>query len=168
MLIVTAYFFIFVISMINSSAITDIAAKIGIDTRGRLYYYNAVMSLGEFSPLYFGIGRNMVSAHLTDEFSYLRISAPHSDILKIYIEGGFIVFGWWLWYTLVHITKKLKQKYSISVSNVYFILGMYTFILNLTDNVDTYFVCRILPIQIVMVVALFGSDRLIWKRLLGK
>lgn len=157
-IIVFSYLFVFLISLIGNYQINDLISKIGINTRGRLYYYNAVMQLGDFSPSFMGIGRNVIVQHLSEELSYLRIKAPHSDILKVYIENGFLLFGWWLWYTLVRSTKKISKRFSFEKANIYLILCVYTYILNLTDNVDTYFICRILPIQMIMVTSIFGCN----------
>ena len=85
---------------------------------------------------------------MTGQYSYLNVGGVHSDILKIYIENGFILFGLWLWYYLIAITKSFAKKINTSTAVLFFTLTIYTFILYFTDNVENYFIYQIFYICI--------------------
>lgn len=136
------YLYIYLLS--DGNVFYDYIAKYGINVMGRNYYYKAIMSYAKFSPAFIGIGRNVVTQLLNTSLSYLRVGGVHSDIIKMYVENGFIVFGFWLWYYLIYIFKFYNKKYGINSAVLYFGIVIYMFTLYLTDNIEIYFICQIL------------------------
>ena len=121
---------------------------------GRNYYYQAIMKYATFSPGFIGIGRNVVTKILNSELSYLNVGGVHSDIIKMYVENGFILFGLWLWYQLIFMLKFYKKEYGDNVAILYFGFLIYLFTLYLTDNVEVYFICQILVTMLPITYAL--------------
>lgn len=149
---IVCYLFIFVLSKGNE--FYDFVANHGINVMGRNYYYQAIMRYAEFRPTFIGIGRNVVTRILNNELSYLKVGGVHSDIIKMYVENGFIMFGLWLWYYLIYVTKQYRKRYGNSEAILYFSLVIYTFTLYLTDNIEVYFICQIFSILIPATYAL--------------
>lgn len=146
------YLFIYILS--SGNAFYDFVTDHGINVMGRNYYYQAIMKYAEFKPAFVGIGRNVITQILNNELSYLKVGGVHSDIIKMYVENGFILFGIWLWYYLVYVTKAYKKRFGIPVAVMYFGLTIYKFTLYVTDNVEIYFICQIFSILIVVTYAL--------------
>ncbi len=146
------YLYIYLLS--DGNVFYDYIAKYGINVMGRNYYYKAIMSYAKFSPTFIGIGRNVVTQLLNTSLSYLRVGGVHSDIIKMYVENGFVLFGFWLWYYLIYIFKFYKKKYGINCAILYFGIVIYMFTLYLTDNIEIYFICQILSIMIPIKYAL--------------
>lgn len=152
------YTFIYILS--EGSLFYELLDKYGINSMGRNYYYKAVMNYASFSPSFFGIGRNVVTKLMYDELSYLRVGGVHSDIIKMYVENGFIVFGLWLWYYLIHITQKYRERFGDKSAFVYFGIVIYTFSLYLTDNIEIYFICQIFSIMLPASYAMYKRDKI--------
>lgn len=142
--LVLCYLYVFVMGA--GDWFYDLMAEFGINMKGRNYYYKDVLALSEFRVTYLGIGRNVVSKLLEGPLSYLRVGGVHSDIIKMYVESGFVMFGFWLWYYLLHIPHAYQKRYGYKPAVLYFTLVIYTFILYLTDNTENYFTCQILMI----------------------
>ena len=152
---VVCYLFIFILS--QGSLLFEILGKYDINFAGRNYYYQAIMKYSSFSPTYLGIGRNVVTQIFNSELSYMRVGGAHSDVIKMYVENGFILFGLWLWYYLINVTKQFRNHYGSKTAITYFGLTIYTFTLYLTDNIEIYFICQILSISISLCYAIDGE-----------
>ena len=149
---VLSYLFIYVLS--DGNIFYDVISDLGINVMGRNYYYQAIMKYATFSPGFIGIGRNVITKILNSELSYLNVGGVHSDIIKMYVENGFILFGLWLWYQLIFMLKFYKKEYGDNVAILYFGFLIYLFTLYLTDNVEVYFICQILVIMLPITYAL--------------
>ena len=64
----------------------------------------------------------------------------------MYVENGFIVFGLWLWYYLINVTKQYKKRFDLNTAILYFGLTVYTFTLYLADLTEIYFICQMFSI----------------------
>lgn len=148
---VICYMFIYFLS--DGNTFYDFISNHGINVMGRNYYYKAVMDYANFSPSFLGIGRNVVTKLLNTELAYLRVGGVHSDIIKMYVENGFVLFGLWLWYYLIHITKFYKKNYDVKTAVLYFGVVIYMFTLYLTDNVEIYYICQIFATMIPIAYA---------------
>lgn len=140
-ILIACYIYVYII--LNSEILYDFCDKYNINLMGRNYYYDVIAKYGDFSIGFLGTGRNSVTKILTKQYNYLHVGGVHSDILKSYIENGFIVFGLWLWYYLIDLTKKYEKQFGTSSAILYFCLTIYTFILYFTDNVENYFIYQI-------------------------
>ena len=66
--------------------------------------------MASFSPTFMGIGRNALSFMLNGgELSYLRVGGVRSDIIKMYVKNGFIMFFFWLFINVYYIPKNKKK-----------------------------------------------------------
>lgn len=151
------YGFIFIMS--KGPVFFDMLAKFGINPMGRNYYYMEIMKYAEFKIDFLGIGRNSITQILNTDLSYLRVGGVHSDIIKMYVENGFVLFGLWLWFSLVKVTKLFKKRFGMKSAVIYFMITIYTFSLYLTDNIEIYFICQILAMIIPMTYALKDKER---------
>lgn len=154
--IAACFFFVWI--LINGSWIWEIVGRIGIDPRGRSYYWTALAKRCEFSPTFLGLGRNYTYLLFSGELSYMNVGAAHSDILKVYAESGFFFFAYWLWHYLLRMTKRYKKRFSMNSALIYFGISIYLFTMYLTDNVETYFASIIFSITIPVCHAL-NHDR---------
>lgn len=132
----------------------NLMEKLHINTMGRIYYYRDVMALADFHILYPGLGRNVVTQLLTTEMSYLRVAGVHSDIIKMYVENGFVMYGLWSAYHLIGLPALLRKRFGDKVAVMAFAVTMYSFLLYLTDNIEIYFVCQTLAMILPMCYAL--------------
>lgn len=132
----------------------NLMEKFNINTMGRIYYYRDVMALSDFHVLYPGIGRNVVTQLLQNEMSYLRVGGVHSDIIKMYVENGFVMYGLWSAYHLLAFPAMLRKRFSAKTAVMGFAVTMYSFLLYLTDNIEIYFVCQTLAMMIPICFAL--------------
>ena len=59
------------------------------------------------SNFFLGYGRNAMNIMFSEEYSYMRVGNIHSDILRMYMETGFVLFVLWVFnyfiYFLPHI-----------------------------------------------------------------
>lgn len=150
--IVVCYLYVYLFS--DGSLFYDFISSIGINMMGRNYYYKEILNLATFSPTFLGIGRNVVTQILNTELSYLHVGGVHSDVIKLYVESGFIFFGIWLWYNLVYLLKFYKKNYGSKAAVLYFGIVIYMFTLYLTDNVEIYFISQILSVMIPVTYAI--------------
>lgn len=150
---ILCYLFIYILSI--KDVFYNFLTKYNINSMGRIYYYYEVMKYATFSPGFTGIGRNMVTQLLNTELSYLKVGGVHSDIIKMYVENGFFLFGLWLWYYLIHITKSYNKKYGNQVAVLYFGLVIFMFSLFMTDNIEIYFICQIISIILPVSYAIY-------------
>lgn len=167
--LIFSYAFIWILSKGNELFI--FMERFGADfLMGRNYYWSALASKIKFTPIFMGFGRNSVAALFGGELDYMKVSGVHSDILKMYYEIGFILFGIWLIYYVFIMTKKYKNYFGRESALCYFSLFIYTFVLYITDNTEVYFICIIFSI---LVPACFGIkeknknhkyEDMIWKR----
>lgn len=105
---------------------------------GRTFYWKALGEFCVFSPKFLGHGRNASATLFANEYAYMRVGNVHSDILKNYMECGFILFGIWLFNYFVVFKNSIEKRINYSAMKVYFILTIYTFFVYFTDNTETY------------------------------
>ena len=150
--------YLYIYSISNDNILFKLLSKYNINVMGRNYYFEKIISFATFSPSFLGIGRNVVTKLLQVDFSYLGVGGVHSDIIKMYVENGFIVFGIWLWYYLIKLPKILSNKFNVTVGILYCCLVIYTFTMYLTDNTENYFICQMFSMIIPMTYALKAKE----------
>ena len=79
----------------------------------------------------------------------------HSDILKMYVEIGFPLFIIWLYYYFIYITHYIRSKFGMQQSMGYFVCITFTFVLYLTDNTESYYICVFIRTLISMYFCLY-------------
>lgn len=68
----------------------------------------------------------------------ISIKALHNDLLKMYIEIGFVGFGLWTAWWLVRKPNILMKKYGIEKAFICLLFIVFSFVLYTTDNTESY------------------------------
>lgn len=131
--------------IIYTGVLESLMYKYGINSSGRLEYYDYTKNFFQYGISYRGKGYTYFSRYIQQLYisgfrlNGHRIAASiHSDILCMYIELGFIMFHIWIIYSFYIKTCLLKKSKGNRVMKCYLLLTIYMFILYLTDNTFTY------------------------------
>ena len=126
---------------IHNSKLEILASQYNINFMGRLLTYNYVTEqYSNFSLFFPGIGFGHIDEILVDlveqnfRINYVPVISLHSDILRMYIGVGFIVFGLWIIYQCYIRTNMINKHFGLKSAQIYMCLTLYIFILYLTDN----------------------------------
>ena len=113
----------------------------GINTMGRTNIYRTFRPYYEFSPTFYGRGSGFTAKTMSlwagTQMNAGGILALHSDILRAFIEYGFIGSILWYAYYLIFLPRKIASRYE-KYSEVVFVIAIYSFIVYLTDNTSSY------------------------------
>ena len=116
---------------------------------GRYHLYSFINNFFDFDIRFLGHGYGFSNkfVELNTNFS---ITVLHSDILRMFVELGFIGFFIWLVYYLFLARKKIERNYGIEYSYIFFFMTIYLVITYFTDNTVNYFAtqyfyCILLP-----------------------
>lgn len=150
--ILICYLFIYIVT---DGGIWEFMSSFGIEVSGRNYYYQAAVELSKFNITFFGLGRNSMATLFTTNYSYMNVGNVHSDILRMYIECGFALFGFWLWLYLYKMPKVIYEKFGYEAMQCIFLCTLYTFIVYFTDNTELYLVNQyfymLIPIHYIFI-----------------
>lgn len=123
-----------------------------IDTNGRVEMYARMADEAVFSPIYFGRGLGIVEM-LLEHWNVTAFANLHNDLLKFYIELGFV--GLFLYLLSFGIMFYYVEKwFGKSPMCFFFGISVYTMILFATDNVSIYMI-YLIPLYTVFFAALF-------------
>ena len=152
-----AYIYIYILSL--GDTFYSYIAKIGINLSGRDYFYKVMADWYTFSPSFSGIGKNMTFLLMQNEYSYFGIKAIHNDMLKIYMENGFVLFGLWLIFYYIILPLILKKNFGYKTMVLSVMLNICMFILYFSDNTDTYYGCRLLLTMLPVCYACMNESK---------
>ena len=131
--------------LIHNSKLEILANRYNINFMGRLLTYSYVTNqYSSFSLFFPGIGFGQIDEILVDlvnqdfKINYIPVISLHSDILRMYIGLGFIVFGFWIVYQCYIRTNMINKYFGLKSAQIYMGLTVYIFILYLTDNTYSY------------------------------
>lgn len=127
-----------------------ISKTIGFDLSGRGYYYAIMSQFAHFGPDYLGLGRNACQVIFTEDFKYFKVSNLHSDILRMYVECGFWLFGMWCLFYLIIMPLWIYKKYGSKSAKFVMIVTIYTFIVYSTDNIELYLISQFFYVLTVL------------------
>ena len=133
------YFWVWLIISENLWIILD---KLDIDMAGRDFYYKVFVDMCELNPKFMGMGRNSVAVLLATEYEYFHVGNIHSDIFRMYLEVGYILFILWLLNYLCIMPELYKKSFGTSTMLYVSSITIYMFILYLTDNTELYLVTQ--------------------------
>lgn len=136
--IVTIIMLYVYVYLVTSGLLWNILEFVHINTMGRNYYYQVIRDLTEFNVSFLGLGRNACATLFTTDYSYMKVGNVHSDILRMYAECGFILFGIWLWNYWIRFLRKINNLFGYKSMEFMFICIIYTFVVYLTDNTELY------------------------------
>ena len=121
----------------------------------RNIFYEYICSNAKFSLFFTGLGRGSVMALMRQQYDgYIYV---HSDILKMYVEIGFLFFIIYLAYYFIGLTKYIEKTHGLNCSIAYFICITFTFVLYLTDNTESYYICVFIRTLIPMYLCLYWN-----------
>lgn len=150
--------YLFVVMIVEGWLIAILNAM-GIHPMGRNYYYEALSEHCEISLWFPGLGRNASATLFTTDYAYMRVGNVHSDILRMYAECGFVLFGLWLLVFWVFLPKAIDKKYGYRAMEFFLLCTVYTFIIYATDNTELYLVNQYFYMLIPMHVILLNDHR---------
>lgn len=143
--------------IIKSGILNKLVIDYNLNTMGRNDFYNWISKHFEFNIIYPGIGLGATSKMMQLDTNW-PIATIHSDILRIFVEIGFIAFGVWAIYYLIYCYNRILNKYNIRNAEHYLVLTLYLFILHFTDNTINYFVTQYTYIILVVVNTINNKD----------
>ena len=147
-----------------------IMAWTGLDL-GRRRLYMFMNDYYDFTVEYIGRGYGFSNKFVSLNTSF-KIIALHSDILRMFVELGFIGFYIWLVYYLIIARKKITRRYGIYRGQQYFFMTAYLMVLYFTDNTinyfaSQYFYCILIP-SLIIGSKFFNQRSLLYKNGGGK
>lgn len=150
--------FVFIYVVFNGFLSTYVYMH-GINTMGRIKMWDYISQYANFSWNYLGQGYSFSNLMLEQSrvHTYMgHVYALHSDVLKIFIDLGFLMFLFWNIYYLFVFPNRVRKKYGYKVSNLSWFLVVFLFILYFTDNAINYFIT-----QTIFCYVIFEDVRLI-------
>lgn len=145
-LVVIAFMYLFVYLVISGTLSVYVYSH-GINTMGRMKMWDYVAQYAEFSLSYVGKGYSFSNLILerNSVLTYMgRVYVLHSDVLKIFFDLGFVMFSFWLVYSLLYFPKEIRNRFGFRSGNIAWFITLYLFVLYLTDNCINYFACQTL------------------------
>lgn len=137
------------IAILYNGSFMSAMTEHNINVMGRDLIYQYFIKRTELSIDYHGWGFASVSKVIetmsrSEVQNMINVRGLHNDILKIYIECGFIFFFFWLFINMIYITLQILKKIGKKEATFYITLIIFAFITYLTDNTENYFVFQII------------------------
>ena len=132
---------LFYVYLIYSGFLYLIMEKYDINLMTRDRFWNFIDNTYHFGISFIGDGWGFVSKyiHLYSERSLgYFVGGIHNDILKFYIDLGFIGFILYMAYFIIYIPIYLFNNYGKLVSFMFFLCQIYLIVLYTTDNSSIY------------------------------
>lgn len=147
-----------IVYLMMDSSFTNWMWAHGINVMGRDNLYRFFRPYYNFYPSFFGRGSGFTAKLLLSgvqvvEGTINTAAAIHSDILRVYIEYGFIGSILWYGYYLLYLPSRFKKK-DFMHGEVVFACTLYAFVIYITDNSTYYTLFQIL----YMIIPLVASD----------
>lgn len=129
---------------VKYNGIQCIAQLFGVNTMTRLETWGALKDSYTISPLFAGNGvgysmyylNNLGGIYINGFLN--KIGDVHNDILKTYVDVGFFLFIYFMWYLLIGNLKFFVKKKCVDTALLYFLLMVYTVFLMFVDNIMRY------------------------------
>ena len=118
------------------SGLLELASVIlKIDFSGRFIVYDIMSDMISLWPTFLGTGYGYLNKYLGDTTSL----ASHSDVVRMYVELGFIPYVIWLYYNVKKIPERAYNKYGIEVGRIVLATTIYVFVTYFVGNAMTMF-----------------------------
>lgn len=121
------------------------AKALHINLMGRTFasegLYGRLNGYYSMSPIYIGYGVGFVHRTMiayAQHHEYAGTTAFHNDILKYYIDIGFVPWMIFFGNMTMGIANRIRKKISINSANRYLLMLTMTLVCWMTDNLDTY------------------------------
>lgn len=155
-LFLSAYIYVGLISL-YPDLFKLLSIRFGILNRSLMV--DSFSSYYSYHPSYLGRGFGFVSVMMPNmDIAGATVSALHNDVLKDFIEEGFIGFGLIYFYIFVKLPKIITKKKSSRSLCCFTMLLVYSFVTLLVDNVFDYvsFTCTLFTL--FGVIHLYGDQ----------
>lgn len=149
---------------IYNNSIISLLNEHNISWSGRDAVFQYFTRRSRFDPGFLGWGQGATSKML-ENMSYREVGnmvvfrGLHNDILKRYLDWGFLGFIGWAWYNLLFLPKKVFHMYGKKAATLFLVLLTYSFITYLTDNTEGYFVFQVALMGAALVYAYSQEQR---------
>ena len=153
------------IALLYDNRFFEIMSAYGINLMGRNSIYGFFLRRTHFSPSYMGWGLSATSKameHMTyAELGNLVVArGVHNDLLKIYVEFGFLGYILWLIFFMIDLPLNLFRKFGKKTTTLYMALIIYAFITYATDNTEGYPVFQVALFMIPLAASLTEKERI--------
>lgn len=145
--------YLYFVSTGDAATVMD---ELGINSMGRSYIWSLVRKYYEFTPAYIGRGFEAVDSIVTYFYKagLIDVAYPlHNDVLKVYVELGFVGMTFWSLFLYVWLPIYWVKKYGQEMGLVYIAMMIPMTITYLTDNTAFYFwvtLClRLIPMGMI-------------------
>ena len=139
------------IYLIHSGIMEAVCWGANINTNGRVEMYGKMASEAEFSLGYLGRGIGIVE-QLLEYYNVSTYVNLHNDLLKFYIELGFMgMFFYLLSYGVMFFL--INNRFGKSQMSYFFAISAYTVMLFATDNTSIYMI-YLIPMYVTMFTVL--------------
>ena len=151
------------IALLYNGEVMLLFARYGINVMGRDSLYSYFISRTSFSPQSIGWGlaattkamENMTRAEVGN---MVNVRGLHNDILKMYIDCGFVGSLIWYMLNLISIPLSILKKFGKKDATLYMALMLFTFISYLTSNIESAFVYQVILILIPLAMGEVGKS----------
>lgn len=115
-----------------------------VNGNSRIETWLELSGMYDISPFYLGKGIGFSMYYLKNlEGVYIngylnRVGDVHNDILKSYIDLGFFMFAYLIWFLFVKNTIFFIKKQCRATANLYGLMMLYTMLLMFVDNILRY------------------------------
>lgn len=132
------------VALTTSNELVSSVEAGGVNLMGRNIIYNYFRRFYDFSVGFFGHGVGFVSRQFdyatpADLYNMISIKALHNDLMRVFIEIGFLGFVIWCCYWLVGVPRCIEKIAGKESAFVCLCLILYSFITYTTDNTEGYF-----------------------------
>lgn len=153
--------------LIASGLLYTLAGWIGIDLSGRKNLFDSVKDLYQWSVAFQGKGLGFTGKYLTSivntSYAYKlgsgRYNLVHNDILKTYIDLGFIGSMLWFVWQNWKVPRMIAHRFGQDAAVIYCLMTVYTYITYMVDNTSTYFIFQLVLYSVVMYGCYQSSQR---------
>ena len=153
--------------LIASGCLYTLAGWIGIDLSGRKNLFDSVKDLYQWSVAFQGKGLGFTGKYLTSivntSYAYKlgsgRYNLVHNDILKTYIDLGFIGSMLWFVWQNWKFPRMIAHRFGQDAAVIYCLMTVYTYITYMVDNTSTYFIFQLVLYSVVMYGCYQSSQR---------
>ena len=150
MMIVTYYGYIY---LMDTGILSSFLYDSGINGMGRIQMWSYVAQYFDFSPMFLGHGYSFSTLMLENNRVWTyngAVYSLHGGVIGFYNDLGFIIFGLWMIINLIVIPKYYRKRYGYHVTNLYWVLTVYLFVLYLTESSINHFITQTLYIVILL------------------
>ncbi len=120
---------------IKTGLLEIVSAALQIDFSGRFLVYEKMSSMMSLLPTYLGTGYGYLNKFLGDTTGL----ASHSDIVRMYIELGFVPYFAWLFYYLKKVPTDVFRRFGADAGRVIMASTLYVFVTYFVGNAMTMF-----------------------------